>query len=147
MDINAGDSPLVCQRPYNLPLKHTEWVKKELNILEEVGVITKSVSPWTSLIVVVPKKSTPGEPPKCQLCMDYQAINKLLPKVQKANSNAKGVLSLVPLPKIDEIYAHPQGAKRFTTLDMHMGYHHIALTKKSRAKSTFASPLGKWEFV
>ena len=38
-------------------------------------------------------------------------MNKLPPKVQKDNSNAKGVLSLVPLPKTDEIYAHLQGAK------------------------------------
>ena len=30
---------------------------------------------------------------------------------------------------------------------MNMGYHYIALTKKSRAKSAFVSPLGKWEFV
>ena len=57
--------------PYNLPLKHAEWVKKELNIIEEVVVITKCVSPWVSSIVEVPKKSTPGEPPKCQLCVDY----------------------------------------------------------------------------
>ena len=26
MDIDTGDSPPVCQRPYNLPLKHREWV-------------------------------------------------------------------------------------------------------------------------
>ena len=147
MDIDTGNSPPICQRPYNLPLKHAEWVKKELHILEEAGVIVKSVSPWASPIVVVPKKSVPGEPPKWQLCVDYRAINKLLPKVQKANSNAKGVLSLVPLPKINEIYARLQGTKYFTTLDMRMGYPHIALTKKSRAKSAFVSPLGKWEFV
>ena len=28
-----------------------------------------------------------------------------------------------------------------------MGYHHIALMKKSRAKTAFVSPLGKWEFI
>ena len=71
MDINIGDSPLVCQKPYNLPLKHAEWVKKELNILEKAGVIVKSVSPWASPIVVVSKKSAPGEPPKRRLCVDY----------------------------------------------------------------------------
>ena len=64
MDIDMGNSPPICQRPYNLPLKHAEWVKKELHILEEVGVIVKTVSPWTSPIVVVPKKSVPREPPK-----------------------------------------------------------------------------------
>ena len=34
MDIDTGDSPPVCQKPYNLPLKHREWVQKELETLE-----------------------------------------------------------------------------------------------------------------
>ena len=54
IDINTGGNPPVCQRPYTLPLKHAEWVKKELNILKAVGVIVRSVSPWASPIVVVP---------------------------------------------------------------------------------------------
>ena len=33
MEIETGDSPLVCQRPYNLPLKHIDWVQKELDTL------------------------------------------------------------------------------------------------------------------
>ena len=33
MDIDTGESPPVCQKPYKLPLKHAELVKKELNIL------------------------------------------------------------------------------------------------------------------
>ena len=45
MEIETGDSPPVCQRPYNLPLKHIDWVQKELNTLEKAGVITRSVSP------------------------------------------------------------------------------------------------------
>ena len=57
MDIDTGDSPPVCQRPYSLPLKHVEWVTKELEILKKAGVISRSVSPWASPIVIVPKKS------------------------------------------------------------------------------------------
>ena len=30
MEIDTGDSPPICQRPYNLPLKHADWVRKEL---------------------------------------------------------------------------------------------------------------------
>ena len=45
MDIDTGENPPVCQRPYTLPLKHADWVKKELNILEAVGIIVRSVSP------------------------------------------------------------------------------------------------------
>ena len=64
LEIETGDSPPVCQRPYNLPLKHVEWVQKEL---EKAGVITHSVSPWASPIVIVPKRTEPGEPPKKRL--------------------------------------------------------------------------------
>ena len=28
-EIETRDSPPVCQRPYNLPLKHIDWVQKE----------------------------------------------------------------------------------------------------------------------
>ena len=125
LDIDTGENPPVCQRPYTLPLKHAEWVKKELNILEAAGIIVRSVSPWASPIVVVPKRSTHGEPPKSCMCVDYRTLNNLLPPVKKVHSNAKGVLSLVPLPKIDEIYACLKGSKVFSTLDMRSGYHHV----------------------
>ena len=71
MDIDTGDSPPISQRPYNLPLKHADWVQKELDTLEKAGVITRSVSPWASPIVIVPKKTEPGEPPRRRLCVDY----------------------------------------------------------------------------
>ena len=137
------------QRPYTLPLKHAEWVKRELNILEAAGIIVHSVSPWASPIVVVPKRSAPGEPSKRRMCVDYRALNKLLPPVKKAHSNAKGVLSLVPLPKIDEIYAKPKDSKVFFTLDMRSGYHHVEMTWEARSKTAFTLPanLGKWEFL
>ena len=81
MDIDTGDSPPVCQRPYNLPLKHWEWVQKELETLEKAGVIVRSISPCASPIVVVPKKTEPGEPPRRRLCVDYRVINSLLLEV------------------------------------------------------------------
>ena len=45
MDINTGDSPPVCQKPYTLPLKYYNWVQQEIETLECVGVIRKSISP------------------------------------------------------------------------------------------------------
>ena len=64
VDIDNGDSLPITQKPYTLPLKCTEWVQRELEILEKAGVIVRSVSPWASPIVVVPKRTAPGEPPK-----------------------------------------------------------------------------------
>ena len=60
MDIDTGDNPPRCQKPYNLPLKHREWVQKKLETLEKAEVIVRSISPWASPIVVVPKKTEPG---------------------------------------------------------------------------------------
>ena len=91
VEINTGDSPSITQKPYTLPLKHATWVQRELEILEKAGVIVRSVSPWASPIVVVPKRTAPGEPPKRRLCVDYRAVNSLLPPVKKAFSKAKGV--------------------------------------------------------
>ena len=127
-------------------MKHAEWVQKELAILEKAGVIVRRVLPWASPIVVVPKRSAPGEPPKRRLCVDYRAINSLLPSVKKAFSKAKGISTLVPLPKIDEIYAHLKDSKIYSTFDMRSGYYHMVLSEESRPKSAFVSAYGKWEF-
>ena len=97
--------------------------------------------------MVVPKKTEPGEPPRRRLCVDYRVINSLLPKVQKAHSKAKGVLTLVPLPQIDHIYARLRGSKIFSTFDHRSGYHHMELSPEGRAKSAFVTPLDKFEFT
>ena len=149
MDIDTGDSPPVCQRPYSLPLKHVEWVTKELEILEKAGVISRSVSPWASPIVIVPKKSEPGEPPRRRMCVDYRVLNSLLPPVNKAHSKAKGILTLVPLPKIDEIYAQLKGSKVYSAIDMRSGYFHLGLSNDAKPKTAFVpgGPHGaKYEF-
>ena len=72
VEIDTGDSLPITQKPYTLPLKHTKWVQRELEILEKARVIVRSVSPWASPIVVVPKRTAPGEPPKQRLCVDYR---------------------------------------------------------------------------
>ena len=146
MEIDTRDSPPIMQKPYTLPLKHAERVQKELEILEKAGAIVRSVSPWASPIVVVPKRTASGEPPKWRLCVDYRAINSLLPPVRKAFSKAKGILTLVPLPKIDEIYLHLKDSKSYSTFDMWSGYYQMVLSEKSRPKSAFVSAYGKWEF-
>ena len=77
MDIPTGDSPPITQRPYTLALKHVQWVQEEIEIWKKAGIIAKSVSPWASPIVIVPKKTEPGEPPRRRMCVDYCMLNQL----------------------------------------------------------------------
>ena len=141
MDVDTEDSPPVSSRPYTLPSKHYEWVQKEIESLECVGIITKSMLPWASLIVIVPKMSSPWEPPKRRLCVDFRKVNELQQQVI-TEGKSKGQISSHPLPKIDDMHAKLKGAKVFSTIDLRSGYHHIALGKNSRAKTAFVTPFG-----
>ena len=80
------------------------------------------------------------------MCVDYRRINKLQPEVTKADG-AKGCISLIPLPKINELYAKLKGYKVFSSLDLRSGYYHIGLTESAKPKSAFVlSSLGKCQF-
>ena len=101
MDIDTGDHPPICQKPYTLALKHYEWLQKEVEQLERTGIMTRSVLPWASPIVIVLKKSVPDKPPRRRMCIDFQRLNALQPAIVKVDSKAKDNLTLHPLPKID----------------------------------------------
>ena len=146
MDIDTRDSPPVSSRPYILPLKLYERVQREIESLEWAGVITKSMSKWASPIVIVPKKSDPGEPLKRRLCIDFRKVNALQQEVL-TDRKTRGQISIHPLPKIDEMYAKLKGANVFSTIDLRSGYYHIALGKDSRAKTAFVTTFSKYEFL
>ena len=146
MEIDTGNHPPIASKPYTLPLKHYNWVQSEIETLERAGIIERSISPWASPIVIVPKKSVPGEPPRRRMYMDYQRINKLQTEVTKADGG-KGCISLIPLPKIDELYAKLKDYKVFSSLDLRSGYYHIGLKESAKPKSAFVlSSLGKYQF-
>ena len=80
------------------------------------------------------------------MCIDFRKLNDLQPEVHRADSETGGNISLLPLPKIDEMYGRLKGAKYFTTLDLRSGYYHIGLSKGSKAKTAFITPFGKYQF-
>ena len=145
MEIDTGNSVPLAQSPYTLPLKHYDWVRKEIETLEKAGVIERSLSPWASPVIVVPKKSAPDEPPRRRLCVDYRRVNALQQEIKRTDKST-GCLTLYPLPKIDEMFAKLGGAKIFSTIDLRSAYYHIGLTRESQAKSAFVVPMGKWQF-
>ena len=140
-----GDSLPVAQSPYTLPLKHYNWVRQEIETLEKSGVIERSLSRWALLVIVVPKKSSPDEPPRRRFCIDYRNVNASQQEV-KWTDKSTGCLSLYPLPKVDEMFLKLGSATVFSTIDLRSGYYHISLSRESRAKSAFVVPMGKWEF-
>ena len=111
------DATPIAACPYPLALKHHDFLKQEIQNLLKVGIIWQSMSPWASPIVVVKKHTTEGSPLQFQLCVDYRKLNSLLPAITPATSNKKGTLAIMPLPKIDKLFALLKGVKFFIALD------------------------------
>ena len=69
------------------------------------GLIEPSISPWSSLIVLVKKKG--GE---LQFCIDYRRLSAVTQK------------DSYPLPRIDDTLEALSGMQLFSTLDLWSGY-------------------------
>ena len=146
MDIDTGDSPPIAQPPYKTALKHVDWLKEELAKLESAGIIEACVSPWASPVVIVPKKKIPGMEPERRMCVDYRALNKLCTKPQSPGTKQGGILTYVPLPRIDDLFGMLDGAAIFSSLDLTSGYHHIELSESSKEKAALVTQFGKFKF-
>ena len=112
------DAAPIAAQPYPLALEHHDFLKQEIKNLPDARIICKSMSPWASPIVIVKKHTPEGVPQQLHLCMDYRRVNSLLPAVTLAAGKKEGVFALMPLPKIDELFALLKGAKYFTALDL-----------------------------
>ena len=80
-------------------------------------------------MVTVPKKNG-----KICICLDPKNLNKA---IQREN---------YLLPTIEDIATCLHGAKVFTKLDVHSGFWHIALDKKSSYLTTFHTPFGRYHW-
>ena len=126
MSIDTDDHLPVVKKPYALALKHYDWVKDEIDKLLKVGVIIESHSSWSAPIVVIPK----GDGGK-RLCMDFRALNAITRTY------------VWPMPRVKDIFVKLGKAKFFTTLNLRLGYHHIALNDDAIKKTASVMPFRK----
>ena len=127
LQIDRDHSEHVLQRPYLIAMKHYGWVKDEVNKLLNVQVICSSHFSLSAPIIVVPKADG-GK----FLVIDYRALNKVTWKFMWS------------MPKVEDIFSQLNGAKYFSTLNLHAGYHHIHLNEDSIPKTALHSFWKPW---
>ena len=119
-------------------------------MLEEAGLISRSLSNWSALCMVVPKKQDTDKPNKAQLRMviDYRQFNKqiLTSRAPDRNGKVGKVISNYPIPTIESLLARLEGCKYFSILDLRSGYHHIGLLEKSKPLTAFTMHSGKFQW-
>ena len=131
--IDSNAVPVYCKaRP--VPFRYKELVKKELERLESIGVISKVYqSEWACPSVNVLKSNN-----KIRICGDYsKTINMAMKTVQ------------YPLPSIEEVLGQVGDAKVFSKLDCHQAYLQLPLSEESKQYTTINTCHGlfQWNFL
>ncbi|MCP3662607.1 MAG: DDE-type integrase/transposase/recombinase [Gammaproteobacteria bacterium] len=128
--IDTGDAAPIRQRPYRIPASQQAEVEKQFAEMAEAGVVEPSSSPWSSPLVIVPKKDS-----SARLCVDFRRLNAVSRK------------DVFPLPLIQDVLDRLSGAKLFTSLDMQSGYWQLKVAEKDRPKTAVVLPNSLWQFV
>ena len=132
--IVTGDATPIRKAPYKTPFALRDEMNRQVQKMLDKGVISPSQSPWSSPVVLVPKKSGNGVP-KYRFCVDFRALNA----VTKYDS--------YPLPRFEETTSTLSGSKYFSVLDCYSGFWQINIHEPHREKTAFSVPsLGHYQF-
>jgi hypothetical protein len=129
-EIKTGDHPPICQRPYRVPSAYKAEVEKQMEEMMDSQVVEPSSSPWSSPLVIVPKKDG-----ALRLCCDFRKLNSITEK------------DVYPLPLIDEVLDQLAEAQYFTTLDLQSGYWQLEVSPADRPKTAVITPRGLYQFI
>ena len=123
--------PVCIYTPRRVPHPLLPKVKKQLEKMEKMKVISRVMEPteWCAGMVPVPKPS--GE---VRICVDLTPLNKGVKR------------EIHPMCSVDENLAKIQDSKMFTKLDANSGFWQIPLNPSSRLLTTFVTPYGRFCF-
>ncbi len=103
--IQLTDPSPIRQQPYRVPERLIEPLRREIQLIKDMGVIEPSTSPWSSPTVLVPKKNG-----SLRICLDFRKLNVV------------SRFDAYSMPQIDELVERIGQAKYITTLDLFKGY-------------------------
>ena len=134
--INTGNHPPVAVRARRTSPAEREIIGEHIDKLIKEDIIERSISPWSSPLMLVPKKTQEGEATTdgMRVVCDLRRVNQITEKCEQ------------PLPNITAALEALQGSAYFTTLDLRAGFHQIELNELSKPKTAFSTPFGKFQY-
>jgi hypothetical protein len=124
-----GTNP-ISKAPYRMASSELKKLKEQLQELLDKGFIHPSTSPCGTLVLFVKK-----EDGSMRMYIDYRELNKVTIK------------NRYPLPRIDNLLDQLQGARIFSKVDLHSGYHQMRVKEEDIPKTAFRTRYGHYEFL
>ena len=116
--------------PHRMALVELQELKVQLQDLLDRGFIRPSTSPWGVLVLFSKKKDK-----TLRLFIDYRHLNMVTIKNQ------------YPIPRIDDLFDQLRGARVYSKIDLHTGYHQLRVRKADIPKIAFRTRYGHFEFI
>jgi hypothetical protein len=129
IELQPGTTP-ISKRCYRMPPNELAELKIQLQDLLDKGFIRPSASPQGCPALFVKKKDN-----SLRLCVDYRPLN------------AMTIKNKYPLPRIDILFDQLAGAKVFSKIDLHSGYHQIKIRPSDIPKTAFSTRYGLYEYL
>jgi len=131
IELQPGTKPIRLS-PYRVNPHKAELIRRELELMLDMGVIEESNSPWASPIVLVPKPDG-----SIRFCSDFRRLNSVT------------IPDAYPMPRIDDLIDKVGRAKYLTKIDLSRGYWQVPMDDSSVPISAFVTPHGQfqWRFM
>ena len=104
-------------------------MEAEIQEMIDLDVIEPSISPYSSPVVLVPKKDD-----SVRFCIDFRKVNKVTE------------FDAEPMPNMEEVIIKMSGHKFFTKTDLSKGYWQISLSERFKLLTEFETPRGLFQF-
>jgi hypothetical protein len=103
---------------------------REFEYMEELGIVRRSRSNWSSPIHMVPKDTTDLRP-----CGDFRFLNRITKPDR------------YPIPHIQDFTQGLEGMKVFAKIDLMRAFHQIPIHPDDIEKTAVITPFGLFEFL
>ena len=127
--INTGDAKPVRTTPSRGSPTQRALIRDLVQKMCDEDVAEASNSPWASRVVLAPKPNG-----GVRFCVDFRSLNLITLKDN------------FPLPVMEDLINHLDGATYFSCVDLESGFWQIGVAEVDRLKTSFVTADGQYQF-
>ena len=128
-DIDTGNAQPISHPPYRSNPEKRKEIQRQVQSLLDAGQIESSTSPWSSPVLLVPKKDGGW-----RMCVDYRKVNAVTKKTS------------YPIPRTEDTFDYLLQAQWFSKMDAASGFWQVPMEQASKEKTAMITPDGLYHW-